>query len=154
MKKFLYLRINALAGIIVSLVLFFYSMSADIQGLKVSSLGFVLMGLFAFGIPVLHNLFLIFIYRRFYPAKEPGRLIGIFNIIFNIVCIVDLLIFITSIVIFPTYNFREEDKPDALMNMVLTAVLSITTTIQIIGGIRLIKIVRENAQLQVETSFV
>ena len=152
MKKFLYLRINALIGIIACIVLLCYTLSA-IEHVKTHVFLFVLFSLSMLGLPVLHNLLIIFIYRRYYPGKEIKNVFKTLNFIFSIFCIIILLIFITSVAIFPTQTFREEDKPLAYMTIAITALLCITTTIQIIGSFRLIKIVRENSQLQLEASF-
>lgn len=153
MKNFLFLRINALVGIIAGIVLLCYTLSAAIEHVTYVFL-FVLFSFIMLGLPVLHNLLIIFIYRRYYPEREISKALRILNILLNIICIFDLVVFIFSAATFSTSKYREDDKLEAHMMLAVTVLLCITTTIQIIGSFRLIKIVRENAQLQLEDGFV
>ena len=154
MKKFVYLRINALVAIIAGIILLCYTLSAAFKGMQTHVFLFVTVTLIMLGLPIIHNLFIIFIYRRYYPGKEIGRFLSILNITLNIICIFDLVIYLYTTATFTTDSYRAADRVEAYMTFAVTALLCITTTIQIIGSFRLIKIVRENAMLGVEESFL
>lgn len=115
---------------------------------------FLLFNFIMLGLPVIHNLFIIFLYRTYYPDKNIPRAIEILNIAFNIICILDVLIFIFTAVTFSTHRYPENLKQEAYMTLSLAMFLCITLTVQVIGSFRLIRIVKENAQLQLEDSFV
>jgi hypothetical protein len=105
------------------------------------------------GLPVLHNLLIIFIYRTYYPDRKISTALRILNIVLNIICILDLVLFIYTIATFPVRQYPQDARLEAYINFAITAFLCITTTVQIIGSFRLIKIVKENARLQLEASF-
>jgi hypothetical protein len=154
MKKFLYLKRNAIIGITVTIVLCFNSMSAGMQETKISSIVFVLLHLGLFGPPLFHNLLILFIYNKYYPEREIGKPFRTLNTILNILCSINLLIYIFSVAISSTHEYKEADKLATYMSVALSVVLCITTAIQIAGSYRLFKTIRENAQLQLEDSFV
>ena len=154
MKKFLYLRVNALVATVISIVLFYNTMSADRGNTDTSLLLSVLGFLGIYGLPVLHNLLIIFIYRRFYPDKEVRRPHRWINTILSILCLIDLMIFIFFINMFSVNSFREDDKLEVFIIVTLLITLSITTVVQAVGSFRLIKIVRENVRMQLKDSFI
>lgn len=154
MKKFLYLRINAIVSILTCTAFYFYTMSGDLKSTTAYEMAFAIFSLLLFGIPVIHNLLLIHIYRNYYPHKAIGKSLRVWNIILSILCSCIFLICFVTIVTYPDHKVKEEKKVELLMTFILTAVLCITTAIQIIGSFRLIKIVKENARLQLEASFI
>jgi hypothetical protein len=155
MKNFLYLRVNALVGISASLVIFALTLSYAIltredlpYPLAVVGLVFLIL----FGIPVLHNLLIIHIYRRYYPAKDIPKPVGILNISFSILCLIELGWWLFNYYyVGPTIDFQSER---AFTTTVFVIILLITILIQITGSFRLIKKVRAAARLQLEDSFV
>lgn len=114
----------------------------------------MVFSLIILGLPVLHNLLILFIYRRYYPNREVSKALRILNIILNVICIFDLIVFLITTAASTTRAYPNEDKLQTYIDFTIVALLCITTTIQIIGSFRLIKIVKENAQLQLEDSFV
>jgi uncharacterized membrane protein YhaH (DUF805 family) len=153
MKKFLYLRVNAIVSILACVVFYLYTMSGDLRSLQTSVMYFAIFSLLLFAVPTIHNLLLLHIYRKYYPETTIPKSLGIWNIVLSIVCSFYFLVFVVTIASYPIRRFREEQKPEVLMTFILTAVLCITTLTQIIGSFRLIKIVKENARLQLEDSF-
>lgn len=122
-------------------------MSADKEGVDTSfSYRLGILGIYV--LPVLHNLLIIFMYRRFYPDKvirKPHRMI---NAILCGLCLLDLMIFIFFINMLSVNSFKEDAMLSVFILITLLSILSITTVVQVTGSLRLIKIVRENAHLQ------
>lgn len=153
MKKFLYLRVNSIVGILI-FVVFLCAVLFDTSNPQTSFLVDTLPYLLVFGIPSLHNVLILFIYHKYYPGKAIPKLYSSLNLVFNILCIIDLLLFVFLFdTISQGYVEAEWDKTLYFV-FALTIAESITTLIQIIGSFRLIKIVKENARLQLENSFV
>jgi hypothetical protein len=129
-------------------------MSGDLRSQTKYVIGFSIFSLLLFAVPTIHNLLLLHIYRNYYPETAIPRSLRIWNIVFNILCSFYFLVFVVTIASYPTRHFREEQKTEALMTFSLTAILCITTLTQIIGSFQLMRIVKENARLQLEESFV
>jgi hypothetical protein len=154
MKKFLYLRINAIAGIIASIISFWYTIATGQQALKSDFFFFLIFFLLIYGIPFFHNLFITFIYRKYYPEREIPRLNRVLNVILCVLCVLDMLAFIALTYSLTDYTVSKNDPMDPSIMISLFVTLSITTSLQIIGSFRLIKVVRDNVRLQLESSFV
>lgn len=156
MKNFLYLRVNAVIGIIVSLALFFLSLIAYLnRSAKTLSLPLVVLCLLLlFIVPAFHNILIIHIYRRHYPAKEIARHSRIFNTIFSIVCLLNILFFAAFFFVLRTVEVKKEDLTRIHITVALIIVLIVTILIQVTGSFRLIKKVKAGARLQLENSFV
>jgi hypothetical protein len=155
MKNFLYLRVNAIIGILASLVIFALALSYAIRTREdmpypMAVMVFVLLILF--GIPVIHNLLITHIYLKYYPAKEIPKFSRVLNIICCILCVIELGWWLVNFYNSgPTIDFQSER---AFTTMVFVIILLITILIQVTGSFRLIKKVRAAARHQMESSFV
>lgn len=157
MKNFLYLRVNAIIGIIASFAITFIGLYGVFTetNLELPIWVFLLVFLFLFMVPAAQNFFIIYIYHKHYPAEEIPPLSRTLNTIFNILCLFDLLILI-FVLIFeaPNYNFSEYNLLRVWTAIGLMITMAITILIQVTGSFRLIKKVRAGARQQMESSFV
>jgi hypothetical protein len=153
MKKFLYLRVNAIIGIAVSIISFYYTITTGIRTPGADRLLVELLFVLVYGLPLFHNLFVVYIYQKYYPEGEIGKPHKVINLTLSILCLLDLLLliaFICSLIIYIIHNVGDRIS---LIMMFFFSILSITMLIQVIGGFRLIKVVKKNVRLQLIDSF-
>jgi hypothetical protein len=155
MKNFVYLRINAIVGIVASLALFALALSYTILTKHKNPYPkavLVLILLAIFGMPVFHNLLIIHIYRKYYPAKEIPKFSRILNVVCSIWCLIQLLFWLAG------FYFKTPDLDFHIERIFITFVIFmiylITLLIQVTGSFRLVKKVKSGASLQLESSFV
>jgi hypothetical protein len=155
MKNFLYLRVNAIIGILISLAilaLVLIYMLRPGEKLPYSMAAMLAVFLMAFGVPVFHNLLIIHIYRRYYPAKEIPKPVRILNIVCSILCIIEFMWWLVNFYYWgSTIDFQIERT---LIIFVFVMIFLTTLLIQVTGSFRLIKKVRAAAHQQLESSFV
>lgn len=157
MKKFLYLRVNAILGIIASSALILLSIYGLFTRLdrELPLYIFILSILLLFALPAVHNYFIIYLYRKHYPAVEIPLLSRILNTVFSILSSIDLVILTLALIIeAPKNDFSANNLPRIWTVICIMIILIITILIQVTGSFRLIKKVRAAAQLQLEDSFV
>lgn len=138
---------------IVSIISFYYTIVIALRNPPSNRLLAELTMLVVCGLPFIHNLFIIFIYRKYYPEKEILKSHKIFNKVLSILCLLDLLLILLINFSLIMYIIRKIGDQITTNVLILFSILSITIVIQVTGGFRLIKIVRENARLQLEASF-
>lgn len=155
MKKFLYLRVNAIVGIIASLAILALALSYSIltkQGLPYPKAVMVLILLAIFGIPVFHNLLIIHIYRKYYPAKEIPKFTRILNTVCSILCLIEFVWWLVNFYFWGSVlDFHTER---VFITFVISMIYLITLLIQATGSFRLVKKVRTGASQQLDNSFV
>ena len=155
MKKFLYLRVNAIVGIVASLAILALALSYSIltkQALPYPKAVMVLILLAIFGIPVFHNLLILHIYRKYYPAKDIPKFTRILNTVCSILCLIEFVWWLVNFYLWGSVlDFHTER---IFITFVISVIYLITLLIQGVGSFRLVKKVRTGASQQLENSFV
>jgi hypothetical protein len=153
MKKFLYLRVNAILGIAISIISFCYTITTGIRNPGMNRHLVELLLVFVYGLPLFHNLFVVYIYQMYYPEREIRKPHKVINLTLSILCLLDLLLLIAFICSLISYSMHNIGDRIMYIMMFFFSILSITMLIQVIGGFRLIKVVKRNVRLQLIDSF-
>ena len=157
MKKFLYLRVNAIVGITASFALTLIGLFGIITRAdrQLPFIVFIIAYLLLFMLPAVHNFLIIYIYRKHYPAEEIPPISRLLNTVFSILCLIDLLLLVLALLFeAPKNDFSEINSLRIWTTISCMIILVITIGIQITGSFRLIKKVRAEARRQLESSFI
>lgn len=155
MKKFLYLRIMAitsavlLAVFMVGMLLSWHNYSK--RGELLSFFGSEAI----FGILLCHCILSIVIYHKYYPANEIPRIVILFYRLAEVGCWLCLLILLGATI---ALTFSEDDFITSVKEnyraIIVGIIFLVVFIVQLAGGRKLTKTIRENARLELENSFV
>jgi hypothetical protein len=157
MKNFLYLRVNAIFGIIASFAITFLGLYGTLTESVSESEIFVLVifSFLLFLLPAAHNFFIIYVYHKYHPAGDIPPALGIVNTIFSIVSLIDLVLLVLGLIIeAPKHDFSQLNLSRIFMGFCALIIIVIAILIQVPGSFRLIKKIKAGARLQQENSFV
>lgn len=153
MKKFLYLRVNAVVAIVLALITGFYYITIARPNVFYTDFEWVGILLLLFAVPIIHPIHSLYVYKRYYPHTQLWRP---HNIIDTILAIASLLVWIMYLFLAIQLwlsVMRGTIQLQIHLMAVLFTLLCVTTMTQVIGSLRLIKVIKRNARLELESSF-
>jgi hypothetical protein len=161
MKKFLYLRIVAIVTLVaiityIAFIVYFWLTRISSSNWYIPALSLTVLALLAS-----HSIIVLFIYHKYYPDKEINKAAMTYYRLSVICCWILNGLLLLSIVITMAIAMTFEQSPDPVLSgkrpeysfHLYTFLSAIIIGVQLIGGQRMLKTIRQNARHQLENSF-